>query len=222
VVYRFEPTTGQLVPVFVDALPALKVGGPASAGIYIEDKDPKLKSPLMYVTTGETGLQVYDFADPTAPSIVGTWSDVGLAEVEVRTTRRSRTVYAATEYWFDPSIAPEVVVLDATKLDKIKEARRLSFGGAADEAGRIQGMALDRGSLLVAHSSLGLVRVLDADVFGVARPIGPRSEGAGVMGAPYAMDVEAARGRSYLTDAATGALTTLRYDVPNYEGTADS
>ena len=217
VVYRFEPTTGQLVPVFVDALPALKVGGPASAGIYIEDKDPKLKTPLMYVTTGETGLQVYDFADPTSPSIVGTWSDVGLAEVEVRSTGRSRTIYAATEYWFDPTIQPEVVVLDASKLNKIKEARRLSFGGAADEAGRVQGMALDGGNLLIAHSSLGLVRFLDggnAGVFGVARPIGARNEGAGVMGAPYAMDIEAARGRSYLTDAATGALTTLRYQVP--------
>ena len=48
VVNRFESTTGALVPVYADPLPIIrKVGGPASAGILIEKKDPKTKKPLL-------------------------------------------------------------------------------------------------------------------------------------------------------------------------------
>ena len=211
VVYRFEPTTGQLVPVFIDPLPALKVGGPASAGIYIDREDPQLKVPLMYVTTGLTGLQVYDISDPTAPALVGEWSTVGLAEVEVSATTRSRTVYAATEYWFDPSIESEVVVLDASKLDAIKERRRLSAGAGTEESLRVQGMSLSGNRLLIAHSGMGMVSATAGRTFnGWAKIAGSRNEGAGVLGAPFAMDVEETRGHIYLTDAATGTLTVLR------------
>jgi hypothetical protein len=200
VVYRFEPTTGQLIPVYVDALPALKVGGPASAGIAIEKE-------LMYITTGRTGLQIYDMSDPTSPSIVGTWDEVGLAEVEVD----GRIAFAATEYWFDASIEPEVVVLDVAKPGKIEEIERLDFGGNALEGERVQGMALDHGTLLVAHSGKGLISP-DPGPGCTAKTSGKRNEGAGVMGAPYAMDVEVGSGGDvYVTDAATGVLTVLDY-----------
>lgn len=98
VVYRFVPETGTIVKVFQDAAPALKVGGPASAGLQISKKDPITGSPLLYVTTGRTGLQVYDLSDPAALSIVGEWNEVGLADLDVRATKKRRTVYAATEY----------------------------------------------------------------------------------------------------------------------------
>ncbi|MGH2753764.1 MAG: hypothetical protein ACRDLB_04965 [Actinomycetota bacterium] len=217
VVYRFEPTTGQLVPAFVDPLPALKVGGPASAGLYLDRKDPKTKTPLLYVTTGRTGLQVYDFSDPMSPEVVGSWSEVGLAEVEVKATRRARTVYAATEYWFDAAIEPEVVVLNASELEDISEVRRIDFTSgppAPDGSDRVQGMDLDGANLLIAHSGLGLIAATPEGVAeGVARLAGTRNEGAGVAGAPYAMDVEARRGYFYLTDAATGVLTVLRVPI---------
>jgi hypothetical protein len=211
VVYRFEPTTGQLVPMFIDPLPALKVGGPASAGILIDRKDPQLKAPLMYVTTGMTGLQVYDFSDPTAPALLGEWSDVGLAEVEVSATPRSRTVYAATEYWFDASIESEVIVLDASKLDDIKERLRLYAGAGTEETLRVQGMSLTGDRLLIAHSAMGMVSATARRGFsGWATIAGRLNEGAAVLAAPFAMDVEEAGGHIYLTDAATGVLTVLR------------
>jgi hypothetical protein len=211
VVYRFEPTTGQLVPAFIDPLPALKVGGPASAGFYIDPEDPRLKVPLMYVTTGMTGLQVYDISDPSAPDLLGEWSTVGLAEVEVSATAKSRTVYAATEYWFDASIESEVVVLDASKLDAIKERRRLSAGAGTEETLRVQGMSLSGSRLLIAHSGMGMISATPRGGFtGWAKIAGVLNEGAGVLGAPFAMDVEQARGHIYLTDAATGMLSVLR------------
>jgi hypothetical protein len=141
VVYRFESTTGQLIPVAIDALPALKIGGPASAGFAIEKN-------FMYVTTGQTGLQIYDISDPTQPTILGEWTDVGLAEIEVH----GKTAYAATEYWFDASLKPEVVVLDVKDPAKIKERERLYFGGTPMGGERVQGMALSGyGDPLIAH-----------------------------------------------------------------------
>ena len=204
VVYRFESTTGQLIPVAIDALPALKVGGPASAGFYI-DKDK------MYVTTGETGLQIYDISDPTMPEILGEWNEVGLAEIEVF---GGSIAYAATEYWFDPSLKPEVVVLDVRKPSKIKEQERLYFGGTALAGERVQGMAFPKdGPLLVAHSGKGLISPYPRK--GCAfRPAGKQNTGAGVTGSPYSMDVEVGPGGDvYLTDAATGMLTILRYGL---------
>jgi hypothetical protein len=215
VVFRFEPTTGQVVPVAIDALPALKVGGPASAGIHIDPNDPITGAPLMYVTTGETGLQVYDITTPTAPEVLGEWSDTGLAEIEVVANGKKRTVYAATEYWFDASLAPEVVMLDATDLDSITEHHRFDAGGAVDpmDSQRIQGMALAPGRLLVAHSTLGLVSFSRSGkiVNRVALEEGPTpGPKAATLGSPYAIDVEWAGGYAFVTDAASGQMTLIR------------
>lgn len=213
VVYRFESITGQLIPVSVEALPALKVGGPASAGLYFEPKDKGTGAPLMYVTTGKTGLQVYDFTDPTSPTILGEWTDeIGLAEVEVRTVGKTRTVYAATEYWFNKTLVPEVIQIDASNLAKMKEVRRISLGAPADDASRIQGMALTGDELLVAHSTLGL-RSFDraGKPTGAWVTPGPQHEAAGVQGRPYTFDVEAAGGQVFTTDASSGTLTILRH-----------
>ncbi|MDQ4025645.1 MAG: hypothetical protein M3217_09190, partial [Actinomycetota bacterium] len=46
VINRFERTSGQLVPIHVDPLPAGKVGGPASAGLAVVPKDPMSGKPL--------------------------------------------------------------------------------------------------------------------------------------------------------------------------------
>ncbi|MBA2726021.1 MAG: hypothetical protein H0U53_08530, partial [Actinobacteria bacterium] len=212
VVYRFESTTGQLIPVHIDALPALKVGGPASAGLYFDPKDKGTGAPLMYVTTGKTGLQVFDFSDPVSPQLVGEWTEeIGLAEVEVRVVGNKRTVYAATEYWFNKQLEPLVIELDASDLSKIKEVRRISLGTPADDAQRIQGMALWRGELLIAHSSLGL-RSFDTKgrATGAWVSPGPQHEGAGALGRPYVFDVEVVGKQIFTTDAASGRLTILR------------
>lgn len=212
VVSRFDPTTGALVPVHVDALPALKVGGPASAGFFYEPKDPMLGVPLLYVSTGKTGLQIFDVADPAQPVQVGAWSELGLAEIEVEATKKSRTVYAASEYWFGKNIPPEVVVLDASDLGKVTERRRLGLGVAPAEGNFVQGMALSGDRLYVAHSSHGLV-VFDrgnGKTVRSYRATGKRNEMAGVLSSPYAIDVElVGRGSLFVTDAALGTLTSL-------------
>lgn len=216
VVFRFEPVSGQVVPLAIDALPALKVGGPASAGIYIDDVDPQLGVPLMYVTTGETGLQVYDISDPVQPAILGAWTDVGLAEVEVDVSRKGRTVYAATEYWFDNSIEPEVVVLDATDLGAITETDRWSAGGVVDpnNTHRVQGMVLHGGRLLVAHSTLGVIafgrtgKIASRMDLAQGRFPGPK---ATVLGEPYAYDVESWKNLVLISDAASGDLTIAKH-----------
>ena len=211
VVFRFEPTTGALVPVHVDALPALKVGGPASAGFFYEPKDPKLGIPLLYVSTGKTGLQVYDFSDPAQPTLLGAWEDLGLAEIEVKATKSTRTVYAASEYWFGKTIPPEVVVLDATDFGKIKERKRFGLGLPPEEANFVQGMELVGTDLYVAHSTQGLMRFNAATGKATTsfRASGKRNASAGVLGSPYAMDVDAVAGYLYVTDAALGTLTAL-------------
>lgn len=211
VVFRFEPTTGALVPVHVDVLPALKVGGPASAGFFYEPKDPKLGVPLLYVSTGKTGLQVFDFSDPTQPTLLGAWEDLGLAEIEVKATKSSRTVYAASEYWFGKTIPPEIVVLDATDFGKIKQRRRFGLGLPPAEANFVQGMELVGANLYVAHSTQGLMRFNAATGKAAItfRGSGKRNASAGVLGSPYAMDVDSVGGYLYLTDAALGTLTAL-------------
>lgn len=211
VVSRFDSTTGALVPVHVDPLPALKVGGPASAGLVYDPKDPMLDVPLLYASTGKTGLQVFDYSNPARPVLLGAWSELGLAEIEVSATKRSRTVYAASEYWFGKSIPPEIVVLDATDLGKIQERRRLGLGLPPEEANFVQGMTLLGSQLHAAHSTKGLVtfNTRTGKVVDSFRPKGKRNEAAGVLGSPYAIDVEAVRGSLYVTDAATGLLTAL-------------
>ncbi|MDQ3977258.1 MAG: hypothetical protein M3264_12105, partial [Thermoproteota archaeon] len=157
---RFDPTNaaGVLVPLFADPLPAArKVGGPASAGLFVDPKDPALGVPLLYTSDGGTGLNVYDLSTPERPELLGSWADTGLAEIEVRATKTSRTVYAASEYWFDKAAKPEIFVLDATKLDAIAEKRRIALGLPAEDGFRVQGMSLTKTRLMVAHSQTGLV-----------------------------------------------------------------
>lgn len=212
VVSRFIPDTGALIPVHVDPLPALKVGGPASAGLFYEPKDPASGVPLLYVTTGRTGLQVFDYSDPAAPQELGAWSELGLAEVEVESTKKGRLVYAATEYWFDKRLPPEVVVLDASDLGKIAERRRFGLKLTPEEPNWIQGMALARGRLYVAHSTQGLVGFDTRSgrrAWGY-RPSGTRNPSAGVLSSPYSIDVELRGGRAYLTDGALGTVEVLR------------
>jgi hypothetical protein len=209
---RFDPTAGALVPVFADPQPATRrVGGPASAGLFVDAKDPKLGIPVLYATSGTTGLQVYDLSTPEEPALLGSWGERGLAEVEVVRTKSSRTVYAATEYWFNESLVPEVVVLDATDFGAMAERRSVGLGLAAAEENRVQGMTISKGSLYVAYSSLGLV---DFDKHGETNAyftdLGERNEAATEIGQPYAFDVETANGLLFVTDGASGTLTLLR------------
>lgn len=210
VIYRFEPLSGQLVPVHVDALPALKVGGPASAGLFVDPKDKISGAPLLYVTTGQTGLQVFDIADPTQPVLVGEWTETGLADIQVVTMGGRRYVAAAHEYWFDDTLPPEVVLLDATGLKKIRKVGTLNFGGQALDEERIQGLAAYKGRLFAGHSTLG-VGVAGADFTGLVRyPAGKPNTEAGVLTGPYANDLDMAGGYLYVTDAATGELVVLK------------
>ena len=206
VVYRFVRESGTIVKVFQDAAPALKVGGPASAGVFISKKDPISGSPLMYVTTGRTGLQVYDFSDPTMPEIVGEWSDVGLADVKSAAKSGRRLIYAAVEYWFEPTLPPAVVVLDATKLGSIEKVGERKLKVPVDDNWRAQGLVVRR-RLFVAHSHAGLVEFTrKGRLAGVAAVPGPVNEQSGYRSTPYAMDVAMRKGYLLVTDAATGHL----------------
>lgn len=210
VVYRFEPTTGVLAPVHVNALPALKVGGPASAGLVIAD-DPILGHPLLYASTGQTGLEVFDFSDPTDPRLLGSWPKMGLAEIEVSVSGTKRYVYGASEYWFEKTNPPVVVELDASKLGAIKRVRLLSVGCKTDDSQRVQGMALAGDVLYVANSTVGLPVFFGDNLFRFT-PVGerPQNPKAGYLGVPYVFDVETKGGYVYATDAATGYLTVIR------------
>lgn len=209
VVYRFEPTTGALVPVHVSPLPALKVGGPASAGIVIE-KDPITKAPLLYASTGETGVEIFDFSDPTSPVLLGSWSDVGLAELEVNVKGKRRLIYAATEYWFDKASKPYVYELDATDLGDIKVRRILSAGCKTDDSHRVQGMALAGNDLYVANSTAGLP-VFFGENFLRFTPVkrAKQNPQAGYPGDFYVFDVEVAGSYVYATDASNGYLSVV-------------
>ncbi|HEX2196635.1 MAG TPA: hypothetical protein VHJ76_06890, partial [Actinomycetota bacterium] len=212
VVNRFDSTAGVLVPVYSDPQPVTRrVGGPASAGLFVDPKDPELGVPLLYSTSGTTGLQVYDLSTPDQPELLGSWGDVGLAEVEVVRTKKTRTVYAATEYWFNESIPPEVIVLDATDLTAISKKSTIGLGVPAAEEFRVQGMTIYKGRLYVAHSGAGLVAFgLDGDPRGYLTDLGERNEAATELSEPYAFDVEVAKGLLYVTDGASGTLTVAR------------
>ncbi len=215
VINRFERTTGQIAPVFADAAPAQKVGGPDSAGLHFEPSDPMLETPLLYVTTGTTGLQVYDVATPEEASIIGSWADEGLADVEVRTTPSRRTVFAATEYWFDKSTEPRIVQLDATKLDDMKEVDR--WGEApADDLWRIQSLDLAGKHLYVAASHAGVLKLrwssrgIADKPKGIAANLG---SGGNVEspGAPYAFDALVVGKHVLASDGASGTLTRWKF-----------
>ena len=214
VINRFDPTnpTGILVPVYSDPQPAARrVGGPASAGLFVDPKDPQLGVPLLYATSGTTGLQIYDLSTPEQPALVGSWGEKGLAEVEVVRTKGSRTVYAATEYWFNETLEPEVVVLNANDLGAIEAKKPIGLNFPASEEFRVQGMTIDKGHLYVAYSSLGLVEfALDGHPVGYLTDLGERNEGSTELGEPYTFDVDAAKGLLYVTDAATGTLSLVR------------
>jgi hypothetical protein len=213
VVYRFEPTTGILIPVHASPLPfTSKVGGPASAGIVIQE-DPIEKKTLLYAASGGSGLEVFDFSDPTNPAQVGSWSDTGLAEIEVRVTGKKRTVFAASEYWFDAQSRPEIVRLDATKLGAIKQTQVMHLNCPPEDRYRVQGMAFAGEDLYAAHSSVGLLAYWDDSdhSFSTFVPFAraPRNELARVLEAPYVFDVEAVGDHLYATDAATGMLSII-------------
>jgi hypothetical protein len=225
-VFRFvrgADAAAALVPLHIDALPQLKVGGPASAGFHIDPMDPILKVPLLYVTTGKTGIDVYDFSAPESPKKLGSWATSGLADFAVKTTDTGRTIYAATEYWFATQTKPRIVELDATNLGAITERRRYSPGATSVTATggsklwQVQGLTLAGDLLYVAHSHAGLavmetccpgagLRASTTDL-GDANPGGEFTASA-----PYAMDVEVAGDVAYVTDAATGTLSTFRVD----------
>lgn len=222
VVYRFVRGAGgvSLVPVHVDALPALKVGGPASAGLFVDPHDPRLGIPLLYVTTGETGLDVFDFSTPERPVKLGSWATEGLADIEVTATPEGRTVYGATEYWFNRQSLPRIVELDATNLSMIGVRQRFSPGEPDYPAGvnwRVQGIELADGLLYVAHSHAGL-GVLDTCCLTTAPRAATTDLGDGNTGgelrsiAPYAMDVEIAGDVVLVSDASTGVLSTFRLE----------
>ncbi len=219
-VYRFEPTTAQLIPVYADPMPATeKVGGPSSAGVFIDPMDEEQGVPLLYVSTGGSGLQLFDFSDPTSPALLGENADEGIAEIEVLSDLvvsknggpaiPMRLVFAATEYWFDKTNVPAIAIYDATDPTKIEIVGRIGLGPARDET-RAQGMTIGPGGLYVANSSLGLVRLTGKGPKTVFKESGRLNPSAKVLTAPYAFDVEYANGRLYVTDAATGTLSVLK------------
>ncbi|MGH2757419.1 MAG: LVIVD repeat-containing protein [Actinomycetota bacterium] len=208
VVNRFVPEAGALVPVHVNALPALKVGGPASGGLFIERKDPILGVPLLYAATGSTGVEIFDISDPAAPTLLGSWNGTGLAEVEVVATKKRRTIYGATEYWFDKSLEPRVMELDATDPGAIELEDVGGLACAPDDRWRAQGMALGGTDLYAAYSNAGLVVFEGADLPRELLPLPDvaGNEAAAMTVAPYLFDVEIKGPRVYATDAATGML----------------
>ena len=222
VVYRFEPISGALVPVHVSPLPALKVGGPASAGLVIQ-KDPITKTPLLFASTGETGVEIFDFSDPTSPVLLGSWSELGLAEIEVLVQGKKRLIYAATEYWFDKASKPYVYELDATDLGAIKERRIISVGCKTDDSQRVQGMALAGSDLYVANSTVGLPVFFGKNSFRFT-PVETAKQNpeAGYPGDFYVFDVEVAGNHVFSTDAANGYLTIVeREPGPPWEYNSD-
>lgn len=214
VVNRFDPTdsTGALVPVFAEPTPALtKVGGPASAGLFVDAEDEALGLPLLYAAAGD-GLHVYDLSAPEQPALVGSWDSEGLAEIEVVSTKKSRTIYTATEYWFETDNTPEVIVLDASDLSAIDDKRRIGLGFPATDEFRVQGMSLTRNRLFVAYSQAGLIAFdLGGHSMGYFSDLGAKNAAATVATAgPYAYDVESTGKLVYVTDAASGTLTVVR------------
>ncbi|HEV3472227.1 MAG TPA: hypothetical protein VG408_03355 [Actinomycetota bacterium] len=205
----FDRTTGALVPVNASPLPALKVGGPASAGLFIDRKDPMTGKPILYVSTGRTGVEMFDISNPADPVLLGSWDEVGLAEIEVQASKSKRTIYGATEYWFNKQLAPEVIVLDASDPASIKKTDRWSIKAAAEDTARVQGMTFMDGLLHVAHSNQGVVVFSPGG--SVERRIrlnGKAQEGSAYVGAgSIAFDVEPYLLGLLISDAATGRLT---------------
>ncbi len=205
-VSRFEATTGVLVPVYVDAMPALKVGGPASAGFEVVPDDRIWGVPTLYVTTGRTGLQIFDISDPTSPALLAAASPEtgGWAEIEVA----DKNVYAAAEYWFTQG-EPLIEVLNR----HAESVRTQSISKSIDPLWHVQGMEATSRFLYVAHSHAGLV-IFDTRgaVVGNYQSFGTRNEmSRAPLATPYTYDVEVQGKILYVSDAATGTLTILRH-----------
>ncbi len=210
------PLGAKVVPLHVDALPALKVGGPASAGIVIVEQDPELGVPLLYLTDGATGLRVLDISDPVQPVELGAWPTQGLADIVLERRDGRVLLHAAAEYWFTKTALPELITLDVTEPASITEVARRNVGGYDGKvAWKLGGMALDGDaiegrSLWLAHGHAGLVE-LDLDT-GTARRA---TTNLGAVGLPrpdlgfvgwYAMDVLRTDDHVLVTDAVTGEL----------------
>ncbi|HVM12498.1 MAG TPA: hypothetical protein VM638_08495, partial [Actinomycetota bacterium] len=193
---------------------------PASAGLFIDPRDPALGVPLLYATTGRTGLDVFDLSRPHEPVRLGSWSGAGLADVEVVASPAGRTVYAATEYWFGSTTAPRIVELDAGDLGAIVQRRRFSPGDPPYPGGipwRVQGLEAAGDYLYVAHSHAGL-GILHTCCFtdpprGSTTDLGEGNTG-GELGSlsPYAMDVELLGETILVSDASTGVLSAFDFD----------
>lgn len=213
------PVGARVVPLHVDPLPALKVGGPASAGVELIDEDPLTGGPLLVVTDGTTGLRLLDLSDPSQPQELGAWDQQGLAAVAVEHDDGRRLVHAAAEYWFDGTTPPELVTLDTTDPTAITEVARRNLGGYDGElAWKLGGLHLAGGELLVAHGHAGLV-ALAPDTGAVLRAT--TDLGTPTISHPtygflgwYAMDVGAHGHHVVVTDATTGELRVLeRADI---------
>lgn len=205
------PLGARVVPVHVDPLPALKVGGPASAGIEFVEADPVTGAPLVVVADGTTGLRLLDLTDPSQPVELGAWDEQGLAAVAVEHRDGRRLVHAATEYWFDPATPPELVTLDTTDPEAITEVARRNIGGYdGDGAWKLGGLHLADGELHVAHGHAGLVTIEPGGtaVLRTTTDLGTPSIPHPTHGflAWYAMDVAAQGDHLLVTDGATGEL----------------
>lgn len=223
-VFRFVRSAAgpSLRPVHVDALEAVNVGGPGSAGLFVDPRDPRLGVPLLYVTTGSKRLDVFDFSVPEQPAKLGSWATegLGLADLEVVSTVDRRTVYAASEYWWNRDAPPLILELNATELSKITLQQEFSPGGPDYPAGvnwRVQGVEVADGQLYVAHSHAGLGVLTTCCLTELPRAattdLGDGNTGGEFRSiAPYAMDVEVSNGVILISDASTGVFSTFRLD----------
>lgn len=208
------PVGARVVPVHVDPLPALKVGGPASAGLEFVVDDPVTGGAVLVASDGVEGLHLYDVSDARNVSILGAWGDQGLAAVAVEFRDGRRLVHAATEYWFDETTPPEIITLDTTDPTAITEVTRRNLGDyGGDLAWKLGGLELVDGELVVAHGHAGLISIDPAT--------GEVLRGLTALGTPsvphptytflgwYAMDVTAAGDHLVVTDAVTGELRVV-------------
>ncbi len=209
------PVGARVVPLWVDPLPALKVGGPASAGLRFHAPDDG--PPLLFATDGTTGLTVFDLSDHHEPVAIARRADEGLADLELVPVagpdgEDRLLLVAATEYWFGRSTPPELVVLDVTDPAAPTDVARLrvrEYDG--DRAWKLGGLALLDGELFAAHGHAGLV-ALDPATGTVLRSTtdlgAPNAPSQAFRALPwYAMDVLPLGGdRVLVTDAVTGEL----------------
>lgn len=215
------PLGPRVVPLHVDPMTPLGVGGPASAGLEIVPDDPVFGVPTMYVSTGTDGLVVLDLSVPAAPRELARWGDAGLAAIAVQHVTDGADgdhvlVHAAAEYWFEPATAPflRTIRIDADGTAR-EVAKRVVAARDLSVRWKLGGMALVDGGLALAHGHGGLVVIDPADgqvlaaTTDLGSPAGLREDLGGT--AWYAMDVTPA-GEDLLlaTDAVTGTLTVLR------------